>query len=215
MKQPPIIQSVYQSYIKRVIDVSLSVIVIMIVWPLLIAIYVVLRIKLGRPVMLRQKRPGFMGRPFNICKFRTMTDQRDVNGKLLPDEERITPIGRFIRSYSLDELPEVFNVLRGEMSFVGPRPLIMQYLDRYTAEQARRHEVMPGITGWVQVKGRNSLTWEEKFALDVWYVDHQSFMLDIRILFMTIWKVLRREGISQEGYVAAEEFMGSNRKDFR
>jgi sugar transferase EpsL len=168
---------------------------------------------IGSPVMLPQRRPGFMGKPFAIYKFRTMTEQRDANGVLLPDEQRITNVGRFLRSFSLDELPEIFNVLKGDMSLIGPRPLMMQYLERYTPEQARRHEVMPGITGWVQINGRNNLSWEEKFSLDVWYVDHQSFVLDLRILVITVWKVLRREGISQEGYVAAEEFMGSNRKD--
>jgi lipopolysaccharide/colanic/teichoic acid biosynthesis glycosyltransferase len=138
-----------------------------------------------------------------------MREERDIDGRLLPDELRITRIGNIIRAWSLDELPELFNVLRGEMSFVGPRPLMNQYLERYTPEQARRHEAMPGITGWAQIHGRNSLTWEEKFLLDVWYVDHQSFMLDLRILAVTAWKVLRREGISQEGYIAASEFMGS------
>jgi len=138
-----------------------------------------------------------------------MREERDIDGRLLPDELRITRIGNIIRAWSLDELPELFNVLRGEMSFVGPRPLMNQYLERYTPEQARRHEAMPGITGWAQIHGRNSLTWDEKFLLDVWYVDHQGFMLDLRILAVTAWKVLRREGISQEGYVAASEFMGS------
>ena len=209
MQQTPFLQSMYRNYIKRAIDLLLSIIVLMLVWPLLIAIYLVMRIKMGSPVMLQQKRPGFRGKPFNICKFRTMTNERDANGNLLPDDQRVTPIGRTIRSYSLDELSEVINILKGEMSFVGPRPLMMKYLDRYTPEQARRHDVMPGLTGWVQVKGRNSLSWEEKFALDVWYVDHQSFTLDLKILFMTIWIVLGRKGISQEGYVAAEEFQGS------
>jgi len=138
-----------------------------------------------------------------------MREGRDIDGHLLPDELRITRMGRIIRAWSLDELPELFNVLKGEMSFVGPRPLMNQYLERYTPEQARRHEAMPGITGWAQIHGRNSLTWDEKFLLDVWYVDHQSFMLDLRILAVTAWKVLRREGISQEGYIAASEFMGS------
>src|SRR3990172_8857332 len=170
---------------------------------------------MGEPVFFGQVRPGCKGRPFTLYKFRTMNDRRDEKGELLPDADRLTSFGRFLRASSIDELPELFNVLKGDMSLVGPRPLNIQYLDRYTPEQARRHEVMPGITGWVQVNGRNTLTWQEKFALDVWYVDQQSFMLDLRILFMTIWTVLRREGISQEGYVAAEEFMGSNRKDFR
>jgi sugar transferase EpsL len=206
-------ESVYHRYIKRIFDLLLSVILIVLIWPLLLVVYLLVRIKIGSPAMLNQKRPGFKGRPFAISKFRTMTNERDANGDLLPDYQRITPFGRILRSYSLDELPEIFNILRGEMSFVGPRPLMMQYLDRYTKEQARRHDVMPGITGWVQVNGRNSLTWEEKFALDVWYVDHQSFWLDVRILFMTFMKVVRREGISQEGFVAAEEFMGSKDRD--
>jgi sugar transferase EpsL len=142
-----------------------------------------------------------------------MTDERDANGNLLPDEQRITKVGGILRSFSLDELPEIFNVLKGDMSLIGPRPLRVRYLKRYTPEQARRHEVMPGITGWAQINGRNNISWEEKFELDVWYVDHQSFMLDLRILVITIWKVLSREGISEEGYIAASEFMGSNRKD--
>jgi len=206
-------RSIYQKYIKRVIDFTLALLLLIFVWPFLLVIFVLLRIKIGSPVMLQQRRPGFKGKPFAIYKFRTMTEERDSNGRLLPDEQRITKVGGILRSFSLDELPEIFNVLRGEMSLIGPRPLMMQYLERYTPEQARRHEVMPGITGWVQVNGRNTLTWEEKFSLDVWYVDHQSFLLDMRILFTTAWKVLSREGISQEGFVAAEEFMGSPQKD--
>jgi sugar transferase EpsL len=160
-------------------------------------------------VIFRQARAGFMGKQFTNYKFRTMTDECDASGCLLPDERRITKVGWFIRSYSLDELPQIFNVMKGEMSLVGPRPLHVRYLDRYTPRQARRHEVMPGITGWVQVNGRNALSWEEKFELDEWYVDHQSFLLDLRILALTFWKVIRREGISSKGYVAAPEFMGS------
>jgi lipopolysaccharide/colanic/teichoic acid biosynthesis glycosyltransferase len=164
----------------------------------------------GRPVLFRQTRPGYQGRPFELLKFRTMVDIRDESGKLLPDSERVTRLGRVLRTSSLDELPEFLNVLRGEMSLVGPRPLLMQYLTRYTPEQARRHEVLPGITGWAQVNGRNDLSWEDKFRLDVWYVEHWSLRLDLRILGMTFVKVLRREGISQEGYVSAEEFKGSS-----
>lgn len=209
----PIRRSIYQRFVKRILDLLAGFLVLILIWPLLLLIYVLLRIIIGSPVMLRQRRPGLMGKPFAICKFRTMTEQRDANGNLLPDEQRITKVGRILRSFSLDELPEIFNVLKGDMSLIGPRPLMMQYLERYTPEQARRHEVVPGITGWVQINGRNNLSWEEKFELDVWYVDHQSFMLDLRILFITVWKVLSREGISQEGYVAASEFMGSHQKD--
>ena len=156
-------------------------------------------------------RPGYLGKPFTLYKFRTMRDERDTNGNLLPDELRLTHFGRFLRSTSLDELPELFNVLRGEMSLVGPRPLLMQYLERYNSEQARRHHVLPGITGWSQINGRNALTWEDKFRFDVWYVDHWSIWLDIKILLLTIWKVIKREGINQPGHVTAEEFMGSYR----
>ena len=167
-----------------------------------------MRLKLGSPVLFRQRRPGLHGKPFTIYKFRTMTDARDAQGKLLPDAERLTPFGRFLRSASLDELPELFNVLKGDMSLVGPRPLLMQYLDRYTPEQMRRHEVKPGITGWAQVNGRNAITWEQKFALDVWYVDNKSLGLDGKIILLTLWKILKREGISQPGQATMEEFMG-------
>ncbi|HTP13551.1 MAG TPA: sugar transferase [Bacteroidota bacterium] len=203
-------RSLYRRFFKRVIDLLLSIAVLLMVWPLLITIYLALWVAIGRPVMLHQRRPGFKEKPFTICKFRTMTNERDPAGNLLPDEQRITAIGRFLRRYSLDEVSEVINILKGEMSFVGPRPLMMQYLDRYSPEQHRRHDVMPGLTGWVQVNGRNGLTWEEKFSLDIWYVDHQSFSLDFQILVKTLLTVIRHEGISQEGYVAAEEFMGSN-----
>ena len=177
--------------------------------PLLLLVALLVRVKLGTPILFRQQRPGLHGVPFTLLKFRTMTNQRDVAGKLLPDDERLTRFGRWLRSTSLDELPELINVLRGEMSLVGPRPLLMRYLDRYTSEQARRHEVRPGITGWVQVNGRNALSWEEKFKLDVWYVDNLSLWLDLKIIRLTIWKVLRREGISQTGHATMEEFSGS------
>jgi sugar transferase EpsL len=167
------------------------------------------RVKLGRPVFFRQVRPGLGGRPFELFKFRTMTEARDAAGKYLPNEQRSTPFGCWLRASSLDELPELLNVLRGEMSLVGPRPLLMQYLTRYTPEQARRHEVKPGITGWAQVNGRNTVTWENKFKLDVWYVDHQSLWLDVRILWLTAWRVFCRQGINQPGIVGAQEFMGS------
>jgi lipopolysaccharide/colanic/teichoic acid biosynthesis glycosyltransferase len=164
---------------------------------------------MGLPILFRQQRPGLHGKPFTLLKFRTMTDARDAQGNLLPDAERLTPFGSFLRRTSLDELPAFFNVLRGDMSLMGPRPLLMAYLDRYTPEQARRHEVRPGITGWAQVNGRNAITWEQKFVLDVWYVDNWSLWLDLKILFLTGWKVLRREGISQEGHATMPEFLGA------
>ena len=164
---------------------------------------------MGSPVLFKQVRPGLRGRPFMMYKFRTMTDERDIQGRLLPDEQRLTKLGRFLRSTSLDELPELFNVLKGDMSLVGPRPLLMEYLPLYTPEQARRHEVRPGITGWAQVNGRNAISWEEKFRYDVWYVDNWSFWLDIKILWMTIVSVLKREGISAQGHVTMPPFTGS------
>ncbi len=196
---------------KRLCDLALASLALVILWPVMLATALAIRLTLGSPVLFRQERPGLHGKPFTLLKFRTMTDARDAAGNLLPDACRLTPFGRFLRSMSLDELPEFLNVLRGEMSLVGPRPLLMQYLDRYTPVQARRHEVKPGITGWAQVNGRNVLTWEEKFALDVWYVDHQSFWLDLKIVGLTIWKILRREGISQPGHATMTEFMGSPR----
>jgi lipopolysaccharide/colanic/teichoic acid biosynthesis glycosyltransferase len=172
-------------------------------------IALLVRVNMGPPVFFRQQRPGLCGHPFTLYKFRTMTNARDTQGNLLPDAQRLTPLGRFLRSTSLDELPELINVLRGDMSLVGPRPLLMQYLDRYTSEQMRRHEAKPGMTGWAQVNGRNAITWEEKFALDVWYADHKNLGLDLRIIILTIWKILIREGISQPGCATAEEFWGS------
>lgn len=177
--------------------------------PILAIIALLVWIFHGRPVIFRQVRPGYQSIPFAVYKFRTMTDTWDAQGNLLPDAERITRLGKFLRSTSLDELPEFFNVLKGEMSLVGPRPLLIQYLGRYNREQARRHNVLSGITGWAQINGRNALTWDDKFRLDVWYVDHWSFGLDIKILLLTIWKVLKREGISQPGHATAEEFMGN------
>lgn len=193
---------------KRVFDLIVSALVMTVLFPLLLILSVAVRWKLGSPVFFRQQRPGMEGKPFRLFKFRTMTNARGVNGELLPDAQRLTRFGRFLRATSLDELPELLNVLKGDMSLVGPRPLLMQYLNHYTPEQARRHEVKPGITGWAQVNGRNALTWEEKFKLDVWYVDNQSFWLDIKIIFMTIWKILKREGINQQGQATMEEFMG-------
>lgn len=196
-------------FAKRLFDLALTVPGLAALSPVFLVVSVLVRIYHGAPVLFRQQRPGYHGRPFYICKFRTMSNARDASGALLPDEQRLTRLGRFLRSTSLDELPELFNVLRGEMSLVGPRPLLMQYLERYSSEQARRHDVLPGITGWAQVNGRNALTWEDKFRLDVWYVDHWSLGLDVHILLMTLVKVLKREGISQPGHATAEEFLGS------
>jgi len=196
---------------KRMLDLLATIPGILLVSPLFLIVAALVRGFLGTPVLFRQLRPGYKGRPFYIYKFRTMTTARGQDGELLPDAERLTRLGRFLRITSLDELPQLFNVLRGEMSLVGPRPLIMEYLERYTPEQMRRHDVYPGMTGWTQVKGRNSLPWEEKFKLDVWYVDHRSFWLDLMILFLTLGKVIRREGISQAGQATTEYFMG-NRK---
>jgi len=166
------------------------------------------RRKLGSPVLFIQVRPGLNSKPFRLLKFRTMTNQRDANGELLPDAQRLTPFGRWLRSSSIDELPGLVNILRGEMSFIGPRPLLMQYLPLYSPEQARRHAVKPGFSGWAQINGRNAISWEEKFRLDVWYVDHQSFWLDLRIFVITIWKVLRRKGISAAGEATMTPFVG-------
>lgn len=198
----------YQRRGKTFLDLVLTGIALILLSPVLAVIALLVRIKLGSPVLFRQQRPGLHGKPFTLLKFRTMTDARDADGNLLPDEQRLTSFGQFLRRTSLDELPELFNVLKGDMSLVGPRPLLMQYLERYTPEQMRRHEVKPGITGWAQVNGRNALSWEEKFALDVWYVDHLSLWLDLKIIVLTVWKVLRREGISQDGFATMPEFMG-------
>lgn len=199
----------YHHWGKRLVDLLLAAPALLLLSPVLVALALLVRIKLGAPVLFRQERPGLHGRPFTLYKFRSMTDARDGQGNLLPDAERLPPFGCFLRSSSLDELPELWNVLRGDMSLVGPRPLLMQYLERYTSEQARRHEVRPGVTGWAQVNGRNALTWEQKFALDVWYVDNLSLWLDLRIIALTVWKIIKREGISQPGQATAEEFMGS------
>lgn len=198
---------------KRLFDFIFSLLgLIVLALPLFLLIILVRR-KLGSPVFFRQVRPGKHGRPFEMVKFRTMTDERGADGNLLPDALRLTAFGRFLRSTSLDELPELWNVLRGEMSLVGPRPLLMEYLPLYTPEQARRHEVRPGVTGWAQVNGRNAIGWEVKFALDVWYVDHQSLWLDIKILWLTVKKVLVRDGISAAGEVTMSKFTGSPSKN--
>lgn len=200
---------------KRFFDLFLTGCALPIVLPVLSIVALLVRWRLGSPVLFRQVRPGLYGLPFAILKFRTMTDARGPDGNLLPDEARLTPFGKFLRSSSLDELPELLNVLRGEMSLVGPRPLLMEYLEHYSPEQARRHEALPGITGWAQVNGRNAISWEEKFRLDVWYVDHQSAWVDFKILWMTVRKVLRREGISASGHATSPYFVGhttSNRE---
>jgi len=194
---------------KRIFDLAVAVPGFLALSPLMFVTALVIRTTLGKPVLFKQVRPGKDGKPFTIYKFRTMNNATGANGRLLPDEKRLTPFGKFLRSTSLDELPELFNVLKGDMSIVGPRPLLMQYLGRYTPEQVRRHEVKPGLTGWAQVNGRNALSWEEKFRLDVWYVDNWSLALDLKILIMTVVKVLRREGISQPGQATMEEFWGT------
>jgi len=198
-----------QAHLKRVFDVVVSAIALVALAPVMGLIALAVWRTMGRPVLFRHVRPGLHGKPFVMYKFRTMRDLRDAEGKLLPDEARLTPFGRWLRATSLDELPELLNVLRGEMSLVGPRPLLMEYLERYTPEQARRHEVNPGITGWAQIHGRNNLSWEERFKLDVWYVDNWSLWLDLKILWRTLWMVLRREGISAQGHATMPEFRGS------
>ena len=195
---------------KRMLDLFLSLSALLFLSPLLVVLALLVRVKLGAPIFFYQTRPGWHGRPFTIVKFRTMTEAHAADGHLLPDAERLTKLGRFLRSASLDELPEMINVLKGEMSLVGPRPLLMQYLERYTLEQARRHEVRPGLTGWAQLNGRNAITWEQKFELDVWYVDHVSFRLDVKILALTVWKIVLREGINEPGQATAKEFRGTH-----
>jgi sugar transferase EpsL len=199
------------SMIKKLFDIICAFFLLMALSPLMILLTIIVRMKIGTPVLFRQARPGLYGKPFQLYKFRTMTEDRDNKGQILPDDRRLTSFGRFLRSTSLDELPELFNVLIGDMSLVGPRPLLMQYLERYTTEQARRHEVQPGITGWAQVNGRNALTWEEKFKLDVWYIDNRSLWLDIKIILMTVYKVFQREGINQSGQATMQEFRGSQK----
>ncbi|GHC04744.1 sugar transferase [Cerasicoccus arenae] len=193
---------------KRVFDFLFAATLLFALSPLLVLLCILVRIKLGSPIFFIQPRPGLNGHVFNLIKFRTMTDACDQMGNPLSDSQRLTSFGRWLRGVSLDELPELWNILRGEMSFVGPRPLLVRYLVRYTPEQARRHAVRPGITGWAQVNGRNAITWEERFRLDVWYVDHRSFILDLKIIAMTLGKVLRREGVSPAGADTMPEFMG-------
>lgn len=200
----------YRNFLKRQIDLFVSILMLVLVSPLLLVIILLTYFRIGPPIIFRQERPGQGSLPFEILKFRTMLNKRDQANLLLPDSQRLTDIGRFLRSTSLDEFPELINVIKGDMSLVGPRPLLMKYLGRYTKEQMRRHEVRPGITGWAQVNGRNAITWEQKFELDVWYVDNYSFWLDIKIIFLTFWKSLTREGINQPGQATAEEFLGSS-----
>lgn len=203
-----------QSCLKRLIDVFVALAGLIVLSPILLVTAVIVRWKLGGPVIFKQQRPGLGGEGFLIYKFRTMTDARDENGALLQDSERLPAFGKVLRSSSLDELPELICVLKGDMSIIGPRPLMMKYLPRYTPQQMRRHEVKPGITGWAQVNGRNAISWEEKFELDVWYVDNWNLWIDFKILLKSISLVFQREGITQEGHVSAEEFMGTDaRKD--
>jgi sugar transferase EpsL len=194
---------------KRAIDLGVAGSALLVLAPVLAVMAAVVRRSMGAPVLFRQERPGLRGSPFDVLKFRSMRDARDERGRLLPDSERLTGVGRFLRASSLDELPQLWNVVRGDLSLVGPRPLLMQYLERYSPEQARRHDVKPGITGWAQVNGRNAISWGEKFALDVWYVDHWSLWLDLKILALTALKVSKRDGIAQQGHVTMSEFMGS------
>lgn len=195
---------------KRAFDLLLTIPAIAILMPVFLLLFIMIRFKLGSPVLFKQQRPGLHGRPFIMYKFRTMTDQRDDSGALLPDSERLTAFGRLLRSTSLDELPELWNVVRGDMSLVGPRPLLMEYLPLYSEEQFRRHEMRPGITGWAQVNGRNAIDWDARFKLDSWYVENQSLMLDIRIIFLTIKKVFAREGIHAAGEATMSRFTGNN-----
>lgn len=194
---------------KRIFDFLAAVILIMMLLPLMIFLALLIRLKLGSPFIFQQDRPGKGGRKFTLLKFRSMKDAYNEDGTLMPDEARLTKFGQFLRSSSLDELPELFNVLRGEMSLVGPRPLLIRYLERYSPEQARRHEVRPGITGWAQVNGRNAISWKKKFELDVWYVDNRNFLLDLKILLLTVWKAIKREGITQAGHATTDEFRGN------
>ncbi len=200
---------------KRIFDLVLTFPALIIFSPIMLIVALVILVSEGPPVFFVQPRPGYRNKIFNVVKFRSMRNAFDRRGRPLPDEQRLSPLGCFLRASSLDELPELIHVLAGEMSLVGPRPLLVQYLDRYTPEQIRRHEVLPGLTGWAQVNGRNVLTWEDKFRLDVWYVDHWSLRLDIKILALTVWKVLKREGISQPGQATSEEFMGSDPRPFQ
>jgi sugar transferase EpsL len=193
---------------KRAFDLFVSGVLIMGLLPVILFIALLVKIKLGSPVLFKQQRPGLQGKPFSFYKFRTMTGDRDEDGNLLSDEERLTPFGAFLRKYSLDELPQLINVIKGDISLVGPRPLLMEYMPLYSEKHARRHEVRPGITGWAQVNGRNSVSWKEKLDMDVWYVENQSFLLDVKILFLTVVKVVKTEGINQAGKATVEKYRG-------
>jgi lipopolysaccharide/colanic/teichoic acid biosynthesis glycosyltransferase len=199
----------YRAFGKRLFDLALAIAALVLLAPVLLFVALLVLWRLGRPVLFHHERPGLGGKPFVLYKFRTMRDTRDPQGHLLPEEQRLTPLGLWLRSTSLDELPELYNVLRGDMSLVGPRPLLVQYLERYNPTQARRHEVRPGLTGWAQVHGRNRLDWNERFERDVWYVDHVGLGLDLEVLFRTFWVLLKREGVTPPGQVVSEEFMGS------
>ncbi|WP_320173920.1 sugar transferase [Maridesulfovibrio sp.] len=201
--------------VKRCFDLVVSISALIIFFPVLLGVAIAIHKKMGGGIFFIQRRPGLRGKPFNIIKFKTMTDARDELGNLLPDSERLSRFGKILRSSSLDELPELVNVIFGDMSLVGPRPLLMQYLERYSPEQARRHDVLPGITGWAQVNGRNAISWEDKFKLDVWYVDNHNLLLDVKILYLTVARVFKREGISQPGQATAQEFMGSKEGKIR
>ncbi len=194
---------------KRTFDLITTSLGLILLSPVMLILAVLVRLFIGAPILFRQQRPGYKGQPFYIYKFRSMTEARDARGNSLPDTVRLTRFGNFLRSLSLDELPELFNILRGDMSLVGPRPLLMEYLPLYSPEQMRRHDMHPGLTGWAQVNGRNALTWQDKFKLDVWYVDHWSFFLDTKIIWLTVWKVIRREGINQAGSATTEYFAGN------
>ncbi|QRN82349.1 sugar transferase [Chloroflexota bacterium] len=196
-------------FVKRLFDLLLASLALILLSPVMLFVSILVAIKLGFPILFRQSRPGLQGQIFTIYKFRTMKDATDSKGNALPDDQRLTKFGKFLRSTSLDELPELFNVIKGDLSIVGPRPLLIQYLPLYNTEQARRHDVLPGITGWAQVNGRNAITWQEKFKFDVWYVDHWTFWLDLKILALSLVKVLKREGISQPGQATAEPFRGN------
>lgn len=199
----------YRSIVKRLIDLLAAIVALLLLWPVILVTAILLYFFNDGGVLFKQTRPGFKGKPFTIYKFKTMNDRRDANGELLPDGDRITPVGSFLRKTSLDELPQLFNVLIGNLSLVGPRPLLMEYLPHYNAEQARRHDVKPGITGWAQINGRNAITWPEKFKLDVYYVDHQSLWLDIKILVLTLLKVVNRQDVNASENVTMEKFTGN------
>lgn len=198
---------------KRLFDLTASLVALIVFSPIFIVLVILIRLNLGTPVFFRQERPGYKGQIFNLIKFRTMTSEIDKNGQILPDEKRLTRFGKFLRSTSLDELPSLWCIFKGEMSLVGPRPLLVEYLPLYSNEQARRHDVKPGLTGWAQVNGRNAIGWDEKFRLDIWYVENQTFLLDLKILLLTLKKVFKREGVTAEGHVTTEKFNGNQGAD--